>query len=113
MSDLVFVRADSPEALAEKERVPYVLPGEGGGKMIKHPNGTVVGPVGGEALRHALLRGAVIVGDAPAKVTVGKSVPEQQNQAQREEVAKNQEVKSRGIYDGYCGVGISGAGSSR
>src|SRR5258706_52646 len=49
-----------------------------GGKMIRHPHGTVVGPVAGEALRHALSRGAVIVGEEPVKIVNGPSVAEQQ-----------------------------------
>jgi hypothetical protein len=82
LGDVVVISAgDSPAALAEKERVTYSLPGEGGGKMIRHRTGQVAGPIGGEALRLALARGAVVIADVPAKVTLGKSVPDQQQDA--------------------------------
>jgi hypothetical protein len=58
----------------------FVKPGTGG-KMIRHPNGIVVGPVAGEALRHALNRGAVIVGEEPVKLFNGPSVAAQQTEA--------------------------------
>ncbi len=90
MSELVIIKSDSPAALAERERVTIVLAGEGGGKMIRHRSGQVAGPIGGEALRLALARGAVVIADVPAKARLGKSVPEQQ------QAALDQENRQRG-----------------
>ena len=97
MSDLVIIKSDSPAALAEKERVPYILPGEGGGKMIRHRTGQVAGPIGGEALRLALARGAVVIADVPAKATLGKSVPVQQ-QAALDQENNQRKADAKGPY---------------
>jgi len=99
MSELVFVKADSPAALAEKERVPFVEAGKGGGKMIRHRTGQVAGPIGGEALRHALARGAVVIAEVPPQITLGKSVPEQQLDASRQEVAQQHHDKDSSLFN--------------
>lgn len=57
-------------------------------------HGQVCGPIAGEALRLALARGAVIIGEEPVETTRGKSVPQQQADAQAEETATTLNVAS-------------------
>src|SRR5258708_5400437 len=63
-SDIVVIKANSPEAIANRERPTIVLPG--GGKRIRFHDGREV-VIGGESLRHALrgrrIRKALIPGD--------------------------------------------------
>jgi len=93
----------TPAEIDNIERVTYILPG--GGRMIRHKNGTVVGPIGGEALRLALARGAVVVGDEiPVPTKLGKSQSEQQLDAQAQENAQNA-ADAKGPYEGEVAVG--------
>src|SRR5258708_30246253 len=81
MGGLGLTKGDAPAAPADREGGSMVVAGEGGGKMIRHRTGQVAGPIGGEALRLALARGAVVISDVPAKATLGKSVPTQKQDA--------------------------------
>ena len=64
--DVVVIGAESPEQQAMKDALGpvYVKPGTGG-KHLRWPNGRECGPIDGEALRLALARGAVIMGEEP------------------------------------------------
>ena len=50
----------------------FIKPGTGG-KMVVTTDGRTIGPIGGELLRHALLRGGQIVGEMPVETFQKKS----------------------------------------
>lgn len=90
--DLVVIGRDkSPEQQAAIERPTFVVAGTGG-KKIKFPDGRIVGSIGGEALRHALARGAVVVSDEPVKTFFGKSALEQRADAARDAAHQEADV---------------------
>ena len=90
--DLIVVgREKSPEQLAAIERPTFVVAGTGGAR-IKFPDGRIVGPIAGEALRHALARGAKVVSEEPVKTVFGKSAQEQKRDAARDAAQQEQDV---------------------
>jgi hypothetical protein len=85
MPDIVIIRPEnSAAALNQKlEAQPgpsRVVPGTGG-KRLRWPDGHVTGPIGGEALRHALNRGAVVIAEEPVQLQAGPSVTAQKNES--------------------------------
>jgi len=68
----------SPEVRNPSAPIPqsgspsYIKPGTGG-KMVLTADGRTIGPIGGELLRHALLRGGQIVGERPVETFQRKS----------------------------------------
>ncbi len=89
---VVIGKEKTPAELANMERSTYVVAGTGG-KRIRFPNGREAGPIDGEALRLALARGALVIGEEPLKTFKGKSVPDQRNEAQRQEVAQQRDAR--------------------
>ena len=83
---LVVVQTDKRTSaeIAQQESTrpgPSLVVAGTGGKMLRWPDGHVTGPIGGEALRHALNRGAKVIGEEPVQSVNGPSITEQKNAA--------------------------------